>query len=99
MDKIVVYNDIDESNYFITYDDMKFYFSSQFYQNKFNDEYVNFIKEETDKLRLKFKCNIDADYLILLLLYKKIEKRGFRVEYKNVRLSDNYFVFTLIKES
>ena len=95
----IVYNDINESDYVVTYNDLKFYFSSQFYQKKFVDEYINFIKEESDKLRIKFRCNIDADYMILLLLYKKIEKRGFRVEHKNKRLSDNYFVYTLIKES
>lgn len=95
----MIYNDIDESIYNFKYDDMLFYFSSQFYQEKFKKEYINYLKEETNKLRLKFKCSINADYLILLLLYKKIEKRGFRVEYKNKRLSENYFVFTLISES
>ena len=94
----MIYNDINESNYIINYKDIKFYFSSQFYQDKFKNEYLIFLKEETDKLKIKFKCNIDADYMILLLLYKKIEKRGFRVEYKNTRLADNYFVFTLIEE-
>ena len=98
MEKIV-YNDIDESTYLFSYNDMVFYFSSNFYKEKFENEYISFIKEETDKLRLKFKCNIEADYMILLLLYKKIEKRGFRVEYKNIRLSDGYFVFTFIDES
>lgn len=95
----MVYNDIDESTYSFKYDDMTFYFSSNFYKEKFENDYVTFLKEETDKLRIKFKCNIVADYMILLLLYKKIEKRGFRIEYKDVRLSDNYFVFTMISES
>ena len=95
----MIYNDIDESTYSFNYDDMIFYFSSQFYQEKFKNEYVSYLKEETDKLRIKFKCGIDADYMILLLLYKKIEKRGFRVEFKGKRLADNYFVFTLIQES
>ena len=95
----MVYKDIDESTYSFKYDDMTFYFSSNFYKEKFENDYVTFLKEETDKLRIKFKCNIVADYMILLLLYKKIEKRGFRIEYKGVRLSDNYFVFTMISES
>lgn len=95
----MVYNDIDESTYSFKYDDMTFYFSSNFYKEKFENEYVSFLKEETDKLRIKFKCNVVADYMILLLLYKKIEKRGFRIELKGIRLTDNYFVFTLISES
>ena len=95
----MIYNDIDESIYNIEIGDMKFYFSSQFYLEKFKNEYETYLKEETDKLRIKFKCNINADNMILILLYKKIEKRGFRVEYKNIRLVDNYFIFTLIDES
>lgn len=94
----MVYNDINESTYNFSYDDMTFYFSSKFYKEKFENEYINYLKEETDKLRIKFKCNIVADEMILLLLYKKIEKRGFRVEVKNERLTDDYFIFTIIKE-
>lgn len=94
----MIYNDIDESTYNFVYDEMKFYFSSQFYLENFKNKYISFLKEETDKLRIKFKCGIYADYMILLLLYKKIEKRGFRVEYKNKRLTDNYFVFTITNE-
>lgn len=95
----MIYNDINESTYNFSYDNMTFYFSSKFYKEKFENEYISYLKEETDKLRIKFKCNIVADEMILLLLYKKIEKRGFRVEYKKTRLSDDYFVCTLIKES
>ena len=94
----MVYNDINESTYNFSYDDMTFYFSSKFYKEKFKNDYINYLKEETDKLRIKFKCNVVADEMILLLLYKKIEKRGFRVEFKNERLSDDYSIFTIIKE-
>ena len=93
----MIYNDIEESVYNFKYDDMIFYFSSQFYKEKFEKEYITFLKEETDKLIVKFKCNVFADYLILLLLYRKIEKRGFRVEYKNEKLDNYNFVFTLIE--
>ena len=41
------------------------------------------------KLRLKFKSNIVADELILILLYKNIEKRGFKVKYNEKELSSN----------
>ena len=86
----MIYIDIEYSDYYFEYDDMKFYFSSQFYLNKFKREYSEFLKDETLKLKIKFKCSIFADYMILLLLYKKIEKRGFRVYYKNNRINENY---------
>lgn len=88
----MVYNDINESNYIFKYDDLLFYFSSKFYLEKFTKEYANFIKDETMKLKIKFKCNIYCDEMILLLLYKKIEKRGFKVLYNNRELRENYYI-------
>ena len=51
----MIYNDINESNYTFKYDDLVFYFSSQFYQEKFTREYLQFLKDETMKLKVKFK--------------------------------------------
>lgn len=89
--KNIIYNDLNESDYIFKYDNIKFYFSSRFYLEKFEREYTNFIKDETMKLKIKFKCNIFADYLILILLYQRIEKRGFKVEYNNKKLNENVY--------
>lgn len=94
----MIYNDINESIYTFKYDDLVFYFSSQFYQEKFTREYSQFLKDETMKLKIKFKCNIYCDEMILLLLYKKIEKRGFKVLYKNNELTENYYIDFKINE-
>lgn len=94
----MIYNDINESIYTFKYDDLIFYFSSQFYQEKFERMCAQFLKDETMKLKIKFKCNIYCDEMILLLLYKKIEKRGFKVLYKNNELSENYYIDFKINE-
>ena len=52
-------------------------------------KYIDFIKEETMKLKLKFKCELMFDEMILILLYKKIEKRGFKIMYNGHRLREN----------
>lgn len=88
----MVYNNIEESTYFFKYDKLKFYFSSQFYLNKFKNEYSNFLKDEQMKIKLKYKCNIYCNDMILLLLYKRIEKRGFRVLYQDFSISENYYI-------
>lgn len=93
-----IFNDISKSNYFFKYDNLVFYFSSEFYLNKFKKEYVQFLNTETMKMKLKYKCNIYADEMILLLLYKKIEKRGFRVTYKDKLIVDNYFMNVSLDE-
>ena len=88
----MIYNNIDESTYFFEYNNLKFYFSSMFYLEKFERDYINFLKDETTKLKVKYKCRIMCDEMILLLLYKKIEKRGFRVYFKNLLLKENCYI-------
>ena len=94
----MVYNDINESIYTFKYDNLVFYFSSKFYQEKFIREYSEYLKDEIMKLKIKFKCNIYCDEMILLLLYKKIEKRGFKVLYKGKELIENYYIDFSINE-
>ena len=94
----MVYNDLNESNHIFKIDDLVFYFSSQFYQEKFIREHLQFLKDEIMKLKIKFKCNIYCDEMILLLLYKKIEKRGFKVLYKGKELNENYYINFNINE-
>ena len=92
----MIYNDIDKSDYIFEYDKLKFYFSSLFYKEKFIKEHINFIRDESMKLKIKFKCGVYCDEMILLLLYKKIEKRGFKVLYNNIPLRENYFISSQI---
>lgn len=90
----MIYNNIEESTYYYKYDELKFYFSSQFYLNKFKKEYLNYLKDEEIKMQLKYKCIVYCDEIILLLLYKRIEKRGFKVLYKDKPIRENYY-FTM----
>ena len=90
----MIYNDINESNYTFTYDRLIFYFSSRFYLEKFTREYTNFIKDETMKFKIKYKCGAYIDEMLLLLLYKKIEKRGFKVLYDGTELPENYCIMS-----
>ena len=70
---------LNESEYYFKYKGFVFYFSSKFYKKKFADEISSFIETETFKLQVKYNLNINFDILFMLSLYKKIEKRGFRV--------------------
>ena len=88
----MVYKDINESNYIFEYNKLKFYFSSLFYKEKFIKEHIDFIRDESMKLKIKFKCSIYCDEMILLLLYKKIEKRGFKVLYNDKQIRENYLI-------
>lgn len=85
-----IYYNLDETEYTYTYDDLKFYFSSIKYLEKFKNNYINYIKNETLKLNSKFKCIINLDNILLINLYKLIETRGFKVKYKGIELIDIY---------
>lgn len=86
-----IYNNINESDFIFKYGKLTFYFSSEFYLNKFIKEHQEFIKNEEMKMKIKFRCLFYGDEMILLLLYKKIEKRGFKVLYEDKEILENYY--------
>ena len=54
----------------------------------------NFIIEERNKICIRYKCIVQCDDMLALTLYKKIEKRGFRVENNKSRkiLNEHYII-------
>ena len=50
---------------------------------KFQDKVLSFIEQETAKFEIKYKMTINLDLYFMLVLYNRIEKRGFRV-YDNI---------------
>lgn len=81
-----IYNDINESVFYIDYLDFRFYFSSDLNRSRFKLK----LKEEYTKLNKRLNNIYELDYtkLILLSVYKKVEKRGFRVYYNDMRISE-----------
>jgi len=68
---------------------IKFYFSSQFYLNKFQTTYREEVERFNQALNnvYKDKFNIDMDILALIRLYTLIEKRGFYIKFKGVEVT------------
>lgn len=71
--------DIEKSKYKFSYKGLTFYFSSRFYMNKFSREIQYYIDNETKKIYNKFKIKADFTIYLSIALYKKIEKRGFKI--------------------
>lgn len=76
----IIYNDIDDSTFYIDVGKARLYFSSEFNKQRFLKTYKQYIDEETKKLEKKYNVKIVANYYLMFAIYKKIEKRGFRVE-------------------
>lgn len=85
-----IYYDLTESDYIIELEGFKFYFSSKLYMNKFKSSYEDYIKNETDKIKIAYNINVDLTNMLLIAYYKKIEKRGFFIKYYSA-LNDTWY--------
>lgn len=77
----VVY-DLKKSEYFTDFCGLKFYFSSRFYQGKFENRLSEYIETQKVKIGSMYKTQIPIDGIdkfLAVSLYQQIEKRGFRV--------------------
>lgn len=90
-----VYYDLTESPYKYEDHNLTFVFSSNFYLQKFINEKVRYIKEENDKMNTYFGCISDLSIIMMVKLYRKIEKRGFRILLNNHDVSDIYLTTIL----
>lgn len=91
-----IYYNLDESIYSFKFNNLTFYFSSKLYLKKFTDKYIGYLKTETFKLNSRYKCYMYADDMLLIDLYRKIEKRGFRVLYNDVEISGKCHINSLL---
>lgn len=76
-----IYYDLRHSKYtFVVPDtDIKFVFSSMLYRTKFKEQYLLNREQQNIKFKARYKLNIEAVVLPDIMLYNKIEKRGFLI--------------------
>lgn len=85
----LVYQNIEETHYTFEVDNIVFYFSSSFNLRRFKEHCLEFADYEERKLINKFHVEVDMMKYFLITFYKKIEKRGFLIEYKNKKYRDD----------
>lgn len=76
-----IYYDLNYSKYIFNVPDtnIKFVFSSMLYMTKFKEQYLLNREQQNIKFKARYKLNIDAVILPDIMLYNKIEKRGFLI--------------------
>lgn len=79
--------DLNSSAIKLKYNDLTFYFSSILYKEKFQEKLESYILEEQLKINLRYRLNIKMQKTLAIALYKKIEKRGFKI-YSNMLKRD-----------
>ena len=91
--KRVEYN-INRSEYYFKVNKLTFFFSSKFNKTRFENGFIEYVSEETNKIKAKYKVDINLTNYLLLAYYKKIEKRGFKV----LTYDDNDDIIELSKD-
>lgn len=92
-----IYHNLKESKYTISNGEVVFFFSSMLYLNKFMDEYLQNRENYQKKFKKDHIIELNFDFLYDLVLYKEIEKRGFRATLNKTDLSYQdmeYYVLT-----
>lgn len=82
-----VYHNIEESDIYLVVDNFYLYFSSNFLKGKFVGLYDEYYRKVNTRLQNIYE--LDYTPIILISLYKKVEKRGFRVYYNDRRIIEN----------
>lgn len=67
------------SPYKCTLRGMTFFFSSENHLDKFLSEMDDHIVSINESLSARFKLNVNAEELAMVLFYKKVETRGFYI--------------------
>lgn len=86
--------DINKSEYYFKVNKLTFFFSSKFNKTRFENGFIEYVNEETNKIKVKYKVGINLTNYLLLAYYKKIEKRGFKV----LTYDDNDVIIELSKD-
>ena len=86
--------DVNKSEYYFRVNKLTFFFSSKFNKTRFENGFIDYVNEETNKIKAKYKVNINLTNYLLLTYYKKIEKRGFKV----LTYDDNDDIIELSKD-
>lgn len=80
MTKGGIYLNIEESTYKISKYGLTFYFSSKFYMEKFEENVEKYVETESLKLKNKYLTDCYFEKYLAVSYYRKIEKRGFKIE-------------------
>ena len=78
--------DLNKSIYKSTQNDVTFVFSSKLYKEKFEAKLKEHRESINKSLSNRFRISIDVSTLADVVLYMKIEKRGFLIEAKEDKL-------------
>lgn len=88
----ICYN-LNISPYTVKVEDYIYYFSSKLHKDKFISRMEKHREECINALHKKWMYNVNLNGLYDLVLYERIETRGFKVTYKGMDICRNIVTF------
>ena len=89
------FTDIMESDIYCIYGNYIFYFTSNVNKNKFIENVEDYIYLEELKFKNRYQIEIDLMNYFSIWFYKKVQKKGFRVEDKETKKLIKEFKFKI----
>lgn len=80
---------LQESDYKFEFCHAVFYFSSEFNLQRYKNSVIQFVEMEQAKIINRYKVKAELRLYLAISLYKKIEKRGFRVLYRGQEVEED----------
>ena len=74
------FTDIMESDIIAIYGSYKYYFTSNFNKKKFIENIEDYVYLEELKIKNRYGINIELNDYLAVWFYKKVQKKGFKVE-------------------
>lgn len=90
------FTDINESDIIAIYGDYIFYFTSNFNKSKFVENVEHYVELEEIKIKAKYNIDIEMKNYFSIWYYKKVQKRGTRIEYLKNNKKINEFKFKVM---
>ena len=93
------FTDINESDIIAIYNNYKFYFTSNFNKTKFIENVDYYVNLEEIKFNNKYGLTANMKDYFSIWYYKKVQKRGTRIEYLNnkKKINDYNFIMKIIE--
>lgn len=76
----VYFSTSDSEEYYFDYNNIRYYFSSRFNEEKFKNNVADYVFENNSKIVNRYKINIDMVDYFVLCYYKDIESRGYKIK-------------------
>lgn len=92
------FTDINESDIIAIFGNYRFYFTTNFNKTKFIENVEYFTRLEEVKITNRYGIEIDLRDYLAIWYYKKVQKRGFRVEKLENRKKINNFKFEIFNK-